>query len=223
MKKCQFVTGFTSLSLAMIIGITSIASGVEATSARKLVCEYETATTAAIVEWSAIERNVLTVSELNGMETEVIQLDEGETALAVQTKQETVTRVESKTSEETSTENTNKKANKKKTKKNNKKKSNDKKMKSVGTFKVSAYCSCSSCCGKSNGITASGTKAKAGRTIAADTSKFPFGTKLIIDGKTYVVEDRGGAISGNKIDLYCSSHQEALNWGVRYYEVYVAK
>lgn len=91
--------------------------------------------------------------------------------------------------------------NKKKTKAKSKKKA---KVKFVGTFKITGYCSCSRCCGKSNGITASGTKATAGRTIAADTSKYPFGTKMVIDGHTYTVEDRGGAISGERIDMYFS-------------------
>lgn len=95
------------------------------------------------------------------------------------------------------------------------------KAKYLGTFKVTGYCKCSSCCGKSNGITASGTVAKAGRTIAADTSKLPFGTKVVIDGHTYTVEDRGGAINGNKIDMFFDSHSQALQWGVRYCEVYV--
>lgn len=111
----------------------------------------------------------------------------------------------------------------KKVKKTKKTKKSKKKYKSLGTFKITGYCSCSSCCGKSDGITASGTKAKAGRTIAADTSRFSFGSKLVIDGHTYTVEDRGGAISGNRIDMYFDSHWEALQWGVRYCTVYVKK
>lgn len=110
--------------------------------------------------------------------------------------------------------------------KNTRKKTKSKKKptkKLIGTFKITGYCSCSGCCGKSNGITASGTKAKAGRTIAADTSRYPFGTKLVINGHTYTVEDRGGAINGNKIDLFFDSHSEALQWGVRYCEVYIKK
>lgn len=103
-----------------------------------------------------------------------------------------------------------------KTKKAKKKK----KYKKIGTFKITGYCACVSCCGKSNGITASGTKAKAGRTIAADTSKYPFGTKLKINGNVYTVEDRGGAINGDKIDIFFDSHSEALQWGVRYCTVY---
>ena len=87
-------------------------------------------------------------------------------------------------------------------------------------YKITAYCSCAKCCGKSNGITACGRKAKAGRTIAAPRG-FSFGTKLSINGKTYVVEDRGGAIKGNRIDLYVNSHSEALRWGVKYLPVEV--
>ena len=87
-------------------------------------------------------------------------------------------------------------------------------------FKITAYCACARCCGKSNGITASGRKAKAGRTIAAPRG-FRFGQKLSINGKTYVVEDRGGAIKGNRIDLFVNSHSEALRWGVKYLPVKV--
>ena len=81
------------------------------------------------------------------------------------------------------------------------------------TATVTAYCGCSVCCGKSTGITASGTKATAGKTIAA-SSQYAFGTKIEIQGYgTYIVEDRGGAITGNKIDMFFSSHSEALAFG----------
>lgn len=81
------------------------------------------------------------------------------------------------------------------------------------TFNVSAYCSCAKCCGKTNGITASGVKAKSGVTIAAP-SNYSFGTKIYLEGMgTYVVQDRGGAIKGNKIDVYFDSHEEALRFG----------
>ena len=87
-----------------------------------------------------------------------------------------------------------------------------------GVYKVTAYCACMQCCGKTNGITASGTHATANRTIAAPTT-FAFGTKVVINGVTYTVEDRGGAIQGNRIDIYMDTHSEALQWGVRYLEV----
>ena len=89
-------------------------------------------------------------------------------------------------------------------------------------FKVTAYCACSKCCGKQTGITASGTRATAGRTVAA-SSQFSFGTKLLINGNVYTVEDRGGAIKGNKIDVYMDSHSQALQWGVKYLPVQVVK
>jgi len=91
---------------------------------------------------------------------------------------------------------------------------------SSGKYKVTAYCACIKCCGKTNGITASGTMATPNRTIAAPSS-FAFGTQVVINGQTYTVEDRGGAIQGNRIDVYMNSHSEALAWGVRYLDVEV--
>ncbi len=90
------------------------------------------------------------------------------------------------------------------------------------TYKVTAYCPCSKCCGKATGRTSSGTIATPGRTIAA-SSKFAYGTKLNIGGHTYTVEDRGGAVNGNKIDIFVRSHAEALQWGVRYLPVSVVQ
>lgn len=94
----------------------------------------------------------------------------------------------------------------------------------VGDFTLTAYCPCTICCGQwsnpSNPTTASGTTATAGRTIAADTSRFPFGTQLVINGQIYTVEDVGGAITGNKIDIYFNTHQEAINFGRQSAQVY---
>ena len=88
-------------------------------------------------------------------------------------------------------------------------------------YKVTAYCPCSRCCGSyANGITAMGTTARAGHTIAAP-SNFPFGTRIRMNGHEYVVEDRGGAIKGNRIDLYVNTHAEALAWGVKYLTIEV--
>lgn len=82
-------------------------------------------------------------------------------------------------------------------------------------FTATGYCPCASCCGKTNGITARGTKAVAGKTVAM-SSKYSFGTQVEIKGYgTYIVEDRGGAIQGNKIDIYFDTHQQALNFGRR--------
>jgi len=87
-----------------------------------------------------------------------------------------------------------------------------------GRYVITAYCACMQCCGKTNGITASGAQATANHTIAAPGT-FAFGTKLLINGTVYTVEDRGGAIQGNRLDIYMDSHSEALKWGRRTVEV----
>ena len=89
-----------------------------------------------------------------------------------------------------------------------------------GVYKITAYCPCAICCGKQTGITASGKRATANHTIAAPKT-FSFGEQVSINGTTYTVEDRGGAIQGNRIDIYMNSHAEALAWGVRYLYVEV--
>jgi 3D (Asp-Asp-Asp) domain-containing protein len=95
---------------------------------------------------------------------------------------------------------------------------------SLGEFKLTAYCSCSKCCGKWAGSpTASGVMPRANHTIAVDTSVIPFGTKVMINGNTYVAEDTGSAIKGNKIDVFFDSHSSALNFGVQYAEVFVVR
>ena len=78
---------------------------------------------------------------------------------------------------------------------------------------------------KGYGITASGELVKPTYTIAAD-SRFPFGTKILIDGIVYVVEDRGSLIYDNRIDIFVESLNEIppegrvikkayiLEWGI---------
>lgn len=99
----------------------------------------------------------------------------------------------------------------------------------LGEFKVTHYCPCSACCGEwADGITATGTKATEGRTVAVDPAVIPYGSKLVVlyeDGTqaTYVAEDRGGAIKGNRLDVYMDSHEAALACGVKTAEVYLVK
>ena len=106
---------------------------------------------------------------------------------------------------------------------------------SLGQFRLTAYCSCEQCCGiwaqtrpvDSNGdpivYTASTKLAKSNWTIAADTDVLPFGTRVWIYGHEYAVQDRGGAIDGNSIDIYFDDHQDALEFGLRYADVFVNK
>jgi len=78
---------------------------------------------------------------------------------------------------------------------------------------ASAYTASSDECGNGKGITASGLKVKEDRTIACPPS-LPFGVKLEIEGMgIFTCEDRGGAIKGNKIDIYMLTKKEAFQFG----------
>lgn len=76
---------------------------------------------------------------------------------------------------------------------------------------LTAYTASVEECGKADGITASGTKATQGRTIAAD--HLPFGTLVEINGHFYTVEDRFGGGYTNKIDIYFDNYADAINFG----------
>lgn len=96
----------------------------------------------------------------------------------------------------------------------------------LGEFKLTAYCPCMKCCGKTDGITATGTTAAEGRTIAVDPRVIPYGSAVTLyfaDGTshTYTAEDCGGAIKGNRLDIYFDDHQAALQFGVQSAMVYV--
>ena len=97
---------------------------------------------------------------------------------------------------------------------------------SLGEFKLTAYCPCVTCCGKSDGITATGTTATEDRTIAVDPSVIPYGSTVTLyyeDGTvhTYTAEDCGGAIRENRIDVFFNSHEAARAFGVQSAMVYV--
>ena len=85
---------------------------------------------------------------------------------------------------------------------------------------VSAYTGSDDECGNHEGITASGTHVQRGRTIAAP-SWIPFGTTVVINGISYVCEDRGGYISDNRIDIYMDSREAAMEFGRKELEVTV--
>ncbi len=85
-------------------------------------------------------------------------------------------------------------------------------------FRVTAYCADSCCCGEfADGITASGHKIERGDRFVAAPKAYKFGTIMDVPDYGRVKElDRGGAIKGNRIDLYMPSHQAALNYGGKY-------
>lgn len=73
-----------------------------------------------------------------------------------------------------------------------------------------------------DGITSTGTKPKWG-TIAVDPRVIPYGTKVYIPrfNMTFIAEDCGGAIKGNKIDIFMGSEKEAYNWGRRTIDIHI--
>lgn len=77
------------------------------------------------------------------------------------------------------------------------------------------------------GLTASGTYAKMG-TVAVDPRVIPLGTKMYIvstDGSVVygycTAEDTGGAIKGNKVDLFYNTNSECMQFGRRSVYVYI--
>jgi 3D (Asp-Asp-Asp) domain-containing protein len=89
------------------------------------------------------------------------------------------------------------------------------------TMSATAYAPVVECCGKDDGITASGMKAGYG-VVAVDPTVVPLGTKLYVQGYGFcVAADTGGAIKGNKIDLCYNTYQEALNYGRKDVKVYI--
>lgn len=92
----------------------------------------------------------------------------------------------------------------------------------LGIYTISHYCDCPICTGTSKGSrTASGTKPKEGRTIACDGKMLKMGDIVYIETiGLRVCEDRGGAIKGNRIDLYVKEHSKALSMGIKKARVY---
>jgi len=87
-------------------------------------------------------------------------------------------------------------------------------------MEVTAYCACPKCCGpQARGITASGQRVSynGGRFVAADPDVLPMNTRVRVPGYHGAIPvkviDTGGAIKGNKLDVYFPSHEVALQWG----------
>ena len=90
---------------------------------------------------------------------------------------------------------------------------------------VTHYDCCVECCGKTDGITASGTHATPYSTVAVDPSVVPLGADVLVDYgdgelQYYRADDTGSGVKGNHIDLCVASHEEALRLGRRTATVY---
>lgn len=73
-------------------------------------------------------------------------------------------------------------------------------------------------------VTATGTTPRWG-TIAVDPSIIPYGTKVYIPqfDKTFIAEDCGSAIKGNKIDIYMNDESSVYSWGRKTIDIYIVK
>ncbi len=91
----------------------------------------------------------------------------------------------------------------------------------LGEFKITAYCPCYECSEGYGSQTAIGTYAQEGYTIAVDPNVIPLGSQIRFNGNVYTAEDVGGAVQGSAIDLYMESHEETINWGVQYMDVWL--
>ena len=91
---------------------------------------------------------------------------------------------------------------------------------------TSGYCNCSICCGQwSGGPTASGVYPTANHTIAVDASDpfVPMGTKIVMNGVEYTVEDTGAfARYGVQFDVYYDNHSAASAHGHKTWEAFIA-
>jgi 3D (Asp-Asp-Asp) domain-containing protein len=95
-------------------------------------------------------------------------------------------------------------------------------------MRVTAYCPCPKCCGQySDGETACGHKIRPRDAFVAADPKYAFGTEMVIagygGGEPVKVLDRGGAIRGNRLDVFFHSHEEALKWGVKHLDVKISR
>lgn len=94
----------------------------------------------------------------------------------------------------------------------------------LGEFRITAYCPCEKCCGEwADGLTYTETVATEGRTIAVDPDVIPLGSIVEINGVEYIAEDVGGAIKGDRVDLYFNRHLDALEWGVQYLDIFLVE
>ena len=85
---------------------------------------------------------------------------------------------------------------------------------------VTHYDPCVKCCGKTDGITATGVPVTPYYTVAVDPELIPLGSEVLVDygdGEIhyYRAEDVGGGVKGKHLDLCVTDHTEALTLGVR--------
>ena len=93
---------------------------------------------------------------------------------------------------------------------------------SLGKWKISHYCACRRCSGKWGHRTSSGATCEEGVTAAC--AILPAGTVVRIEGYgERIIQDTGAGVRGQHLDLFYESHQECLDRGIKYREVWVKR
>ena len=97
----------------------------------------------------------------------------------------------------------------------------------LGEFKISYYCDCIECSGEWGTSLAypcsDGHKATVNHSIAVDPDVIPIGSVVMINGKYYTAEDVGSAVKGKTIDVYVSTHEEVIQNGLDYEDVFLVQ
>lgn len=94
-------------------------------------------------------------------------------------------------------------------------------VRSLGAFRLTAYCPCRSCSAGWGRHTSSGAIAAAGHTVAVDPRVIPMGSKLLINGTVYTAEDVGGGVKGKHIDIFFDSHAQSKQFGSQTGEIFL--
>lgn len=96
----------------------------------------------------------------------------------------------------------------------------------LGLCKISGYCPCKVCTGKEEtetgyGVTASGTRATAGKTLAVNPHFITAGSVVEIDGVEYIAEDTAPDLWRYEYRIYFDTHAEAEAYGTRVMHAFI--
>lgn len=83
----------------------------------------------------------------------------------------------------------------------------------LGKFTITHYCDCEKCNSNTLKLAKNGEKLKENYTIAVDESVIPLNSWVEINGTKYKACDIGGAINGNRIDIFVPDHSRCLELG----------
>lgn len=94
---------------------------------------------------------------------------------------------------------------------------------SMGEFKITAYCPCEECSDGYGRMTSTRKIARSGHTVAVDPDVISYGTVLKIGDGEYIAEDCGGLVKGEHIDVFMDTHEEVLEFGKQYRNVWIVR